>query len=276
MNELTNIGYLKDVFRHYNLKPKDYLGQNFLVDEIVLQDIVNAGDIKKTDTVVEVGPGLGILTQQLAAKAGEVIAVEKDRTLLPILKANIKDHKNVTIHQQDILKFNLSENVKGPYKVVANIPYYLTSHLFQYLLAQKNKPTLMVLMVQKEVGERVTAKPGDLSVLGISIQIFSDPEIVGFVPKKSFWPIPKIDSVILRITPALKFPEIKDNKEFFRIVKIGFAAKRKQLHNNFVSGLKKSSQEIKSWLNQNKIDEKARAQDLSIEDWIKLYRSLPK
>ncbi len=273
MNQLTNPSYLKDLFRHYNLKPKDYFGQNFLVDEIVLDQIVNAGDLKKTDTVVEVGPGLGILTQELAKKAGRVIAIEKDRHLLPILKVNIKEFSNVEVHNQDALKFNFENQIKGQYKVVANIPYYLTSHLFQHFLAQKNRPTSLVLLVQKEVAQRVTAEPGNLSILGISVQLFAKPEIVSIVDKRSFWPIPKVDSAIIKITPWNEY-KVKDEKEFFRLVKIGFSAKRKQLHNNLSSGLKKTTEETKKWLTENGIDPQSRAEDLSVSQWVQLAGSL--
>lgn len=267
--------YIKDLLHHYGMRPKDYLGQNFLVDEIALQDIVEAADLKQTDTVIEVGPGLGVLTQQLAAKAGKVIAIEKDRMMLDILDVNLEKCKNVKVYNQDALRFNVDANVKGPYKVVANIPYYLTSHLFQFFLEQKNKPELMVLLVQKEVGERVTAKPGDMSVLAVSVQLYSRPEIIARVSKKSFWPAPKVDSVVLKIVPSNQYPEIKDEKEFFRIVKIGFSSKRKQLHNNMANGLKISQEMVSTWLSENGVDPKSRAEDLSVDDWLKLYKSLP-
>lgn len=274
MNQLTNPQFIKDLFRHYHLKPKDYLGQNFLIDETALTDIVDAAKLSKRDTVLEVGPGLGILTQQLAEKAGKVISVEKDQTLLPILKANLKESKNVELINKDILKFNLSEKIQEPYKVVANIPYYLTSFLFQYFLSHKNKPLSLTLLVQKEVGERVIAKPGNLSVLGISVQIVADAKIVSLVPKTSFWPQPKVDSVVLQIVPNRKYPEVTDEKFFFKLVKIGFAAKRKQLHNNFVSGLHQDPDQVKQLLEASGVNPKARAQDLSLKQWLRLYQTL--
>jgi 16S rRNA (adenine1518-N6/adenine1519-N6)-dimethyltransferase len=272
MNELTNPKFIKDLFRHYQLKPKDYMGQNFLVDEMALDSIVEAGDLKKTDTVVEVGPGLGVLTQQLAERAGKVIAIEKDSTLLDILDLNLREHNNVTVVNQDVLSFDFDSNVKEPYKVVANIPYYLTSHLFQYFLALENKPQLMVLLVQKEVGHRVTAKPGDMSLLAISVQLYADPQIVAHVSRDSFWPSPQVDSVVLKIIPKQNQPKINE-KEFFKIVKVGFAAKRKQLHNNLANGLDMEVGQIDSWLRNNNIDPTDRAEDLSLEDWIKLCKT---
>lgn len=275
MNQLTQPTFIKDLFRHYQIKPKDYLGQNFLVDEIALADIVEAAELKKTDTVLEVGPGLGVLTQQLAQRAGNVIAIEKDRTMLDILDLNLKECKNVKVYNQDVLRFNVGREIKTPYKVVANIPYYLTSHLFQFFLELENKPELMVFLVQKEVGERVTAKLGDMSLLAVSVQLYSSPEIIAHVDKRSFWPSPKVDSVVLKITPHDKY-NVADKKAFFRIVKIGFSSKRKQLHNNLANGLKLDAKTVSEWLQKNGIDPKSRAEDLSVEDWIKLYKTEPK
>ena len=275
MNQLTNPAFIKDLFRHYQVRPKDYLGQNFLIDEIALDDIVSAADLKKTDTVVEVGPGLGVLTQQLSERAGQVIAIEKDRFMMEILDVNLKGLKNVKFHNMDVLRFNVDKHMRGPYKVVANIPYYLTSHLFQYFLGFKNKPEAMVLLVQKEVGERVCAQPGDMSVLAVSVQLLSDPQIIAQVDRRSFWPIPKVNSVVLKIVPKNKFPEVTDEKRFFRIVKVAFAAKRKQLHNNLSNGLGLSHEQVTAWLAQNKIDPKNRAEDLSMQDWVSLYKALP-
>lgn len=275
MNHLTDLHFIKDMFRHYQMKPKDYMGQNFLVDEIALDQIVDAGEIKKTDLVVEIGPGLGVLTQQLAIRAKQLISIEKDTTLIDILKFNMEDYHNFTLYNKDVLAFNFSEEIKGPYKVISNIPYYLTSHLFKYFLSQKNKPERMVFLVQKEVGLRVAAKAGELSVLGVSVQLHADPEIIAHVPKQSFWPSPKVDSVVLRIKPRVKYPEVTDEKQFFRIVKVAFAAKRKQLHNNLSSGLSLPMEVVNAWLEKNKIDPKTRAQDLSMDDWVNLYKTYP-
>ena len=169
------------------------------------------------------------------------------------------------------MRFNLSEHIQGPYKVVANIPYYLTSKLLQHFLEQKNSPQVLVLMVQKEVGERVVALPGELSILGLSVQIYSDAEIVAQVSRKNFWPEPEVDSVILKITPRKKYPEIKDKKLFFKIIKAAFAGKRKQIHNTLAHSLKLDREGIEKLLADAKIDPKTRPQDLSVEDWIRLY-----
>ena len=271
---LSNRDELKIFLKHSGLKPKDYLGQNFLADEEVLQGIVTAADLNSGDTVLEVGPGLGVLTRELATHAGRVIAVEKDQKLIPILKRQMRDAKNLEIINQDILRFHLEEQVTSNYKVVANIPYYLTSKLFQYFLERRRQPEVLILMVQKEVGERVVAQPGGLSVLGISIQVYADPEILLEVPRESFWPVPEVDSVVLRITPRRKYPEITDEKSFFRLIKIAFAGKRKQVHNTLANGLKLPKPEIADLLAKAKIDPTTRPQDVEIEQWIALYREV--
>ncbi|OGE87991.1 MAG: ribosomal RNA small subunit methyltransferase A [Candidatus Doudnabacteria bacterium RIFCSPLOWO2_02_FULL_49_13] len=294
MNNLIDVENLKTFLKHHGLKPRDYLGQNFLVDQAALQGIVAAAELQPGDVVLEVGPGLGVLTFELVKRAGRVIAVEKDSKLAELLRRNPefnsgsrrKDPESIPdrspgqgsglqknkVFNLDILKFNLSEHITGDYKVVANIPYYLTSKLLQTFLEMANKPTSMVLMVQKEVGERVTASAGELSILGISVQIYADAEIVLSVPKESFWPQPEVDSVVLKITPRDKYPEIKDKKTFFRIVKIAFAGKRKQIHNTLANGLKMNKEQTWQLLKQAGIEPTTRPQDLKIEQWVELYK----
>ncbi len=283
MSDLSNFGKLKSLLHANNLRPKDYLGQNFLVDEDALQAIVRAADLEPTDVVLEVGPGLGVLTHELAGRVKQVIAVEKDERLATILKKK-NQFRNLKVINSDILRFNLTEQISGPYKVVANIPYYLTSKLLQNFLSAEggsalggetqNKPTLMVLMVQKEVGERVTAPPGELSILGISVQVYADAEITHEVPKTSFWPVPEVDSVVLKITPRDKYPEIKDKKLFFRLIKMAFAGKRKQIHNTLTNGLKLPKEQIMQLLKEAGIDPLERPQDLQIDQWISLYQKI--
>lgn len=282
--KLTDIHELKKYLSSLGFRPKDYMGQNFLIDSSALEKIVSAADLKKSDTVLEVGPGLGVLTFELAKKAEKVIAVEKDERLVKILSRNTEFNsvshrrdpesssglRNVIVINQDILKFNLEKEIKVPFKVVANIPYYLTSHLIQYFFESKNKPKLLVLMVQKEVGERIVAQPGEFSVLGISVQIQGDAQIVASVPKQSFWPQPEVDSVILKIIPKNKY-QIPDQRLFFRIVKIAFSGKRKQIHNTLASGLRLTKEQTLEILKEANISAQARPQELSIEEWVELY-----
>jgi 16S rRNA (adenine1518-N6/adenine1519-N6)-dimethyltransferase len=265
MNELQ----IKNLLRSYHLRPKDYLGQNFLVDEEALDAVVEAGDLKKGDVVLEIGPGLGVLTKLLAQKSRRVIAVEKDKKLLPILKHEIKDFANVQIVNEDILRFNINRNIAGPFKVVANIPYYLTSKLIHNLLQLEEKPTVIVLMIQKEVGDRIVAGPGALSVLGLSVQFYADAELVATVPAHNFWPAPEVDSVIIRIVPKVEVPKV-DDAQLFRVIKMAFAGKRKQLTNSLANGLHLPKAEVDRLLAAAGILPTSRPQDLGLEDWIRL------
>jgi len=247
-----------------NFKPKHHLGQNFLQDEEVLKKIVDAADLKSSDTVLEIGPGLGVLTKELVAKVSQVVAVEKDTKLILHLEKEFNNNKKLKLVNEDILRFHLKKNLPKEYKVVANIPYYLTSKLLQNFLESDHPPKTMVLMVQKEVGERLVAKPGGLSILGISVQIYSDVEIVDRVSRQSFWPVPEVDSVIIKITPKDKYLEIEDKRLFFRIVKTAFSGKRKQIKNTIRDS---------DILWQAGIDQTLRPQDLSLDDWISLYKT---
>lgn len=285
---LSNLDELQTFLQQSHLRPKDYLGQNFLVDEDALAKIIEAAELQPSDTVLEVGPGLGVLTKELLKRVKRVVAVEKDRVLIPILKKlNINELANYGLNpqseirnpklqviNQDILSFHAAKFIDGDYKVVANIPYYLTSKLLQHFLELATPPKFLVLMVQKEVGERVIAKPGELSVLGISVQIYADAEIMRAVPKTSFWPVPKVDSVILKITPHNKYPEIKDKKIFFRLIKLAFAGKRKQIHNTLTNGLKLPKDKIFEMLKSAGIEPTTRPQDVEIGEWIALYKEI--
>jgi 16S rRNA (adenine1518-N6/adenine1519-N6)-dimethyltransferase len=272
MNILTDPEHLKNLLHSLKIKPKEYLGQNFLISEDVLNEIIEVAKIQKGETVVEIGPGLGVLTQRLAQASAKIIAVEKDERYVGVLKKFFRESKNIDIIEKDILQFNF-DNISGDYKIVSNIPYYLTSHLLQILLALKHKPTKIVFMVQKEVAERLVAGPGNLSVLGISVQIFADVSIAAVVPKENFWPKPKVDSSIIVIEPKNKFPQISDQKLFFRILKIAFAGKRKQIHNSLANGFKWDKEKVMKVLSDSQIDPLSRPQDLSIEDWIRLYKN---
>jgi 16S rRNA (adenine1518-N6/adenine1519-N6)-dimethyltransferase len=262
---------LKNYLRARNLKPKDYMGQNFLIDEQVLSEIINVADLKSSDTVLEVGPGLGILTGELVKKVKQVWGIEKDSKLVGVLKNEFAGQKNLKIINEDILRFHVAREILSPYKVVANIPYYLTSKLLQFFLEQPNLPKLMVLMIQKEVGERVVAQAGELSILGISVQVYADVEIAASVSRNSFWPIPEVDSVVLKITPKEKYPQIKEKKLFFRIIKVAFAGKRKQIQNTLAHGLNLSKEKVGELLLNAGIPPTERPQDIAIEQWVRLY-----
>ena len=270
---------VKNLLKKYNLRPSRGLGQNFLVDEGVLKKIIEAANLSKSDVVLEVGPGIGNLTLELAKRVKKVIAIEKDLGMIEVLRINLKNFKNVEILKGDALKIishklSATASVLWPrYKVVANIPYYLTSHLIRKFLEAKNQPKEIILMVQKEVAQRICAKPPDMSILAVSVQFYAKPEIISFVSKKSFWPSPKVDSAILRIT-QIHTDKKTDSHRFFRIVKAGFSQPRKQIINNLSKMLTLNKNEVKKWLLKNRIKPRQRAETLNIENWVKLTETL--
>jgi len=253
-----------------NFKPKKYLGQNFLKDREVLKEITKAAEIQPDDIILEIGPGFGILTEELTKKAKKVIAIEKDERLVKILKEKFKDFKNIEIIQGDVLKLT-TENLQltTNYKVVANLPYYITSPVIRKFLETENPPKLMVLMVQKEVAQRICSKPPKMSLLSIACQLYSKPKIVKIIKKDCFWPKPKVDSAIIKlITNNLKFITNEFREEFFKIVKAGFSSSRKQLKNNLKKIFGDKTNEV---LVKAGIDPARRAETLSVEDWMKIY-----
>ncbi len=267
---------VKKLLRQSGLKAKKSLGQHFLVDETVLNTIVEAAELSPEDTVIEVGPGLGILTVELARNSGKVIAVELDANLASLLKRRLGSLANLRVINADILKVNPSQLLEGKskYKVVANLPYYITSPVLRYFVEASTKPSLMVMMVQKEVGEAIVAGPGDMSLLAISLQVYSKPRIISYVPSSCFYPQPKVDSVILRLDvlpePAI---QVADMNGFFEVVRCGFSSPRKQLHNSLAHGLGVKPAEVALLLEQANVDPKRRAETLSLEEWAKLYEA---
>lgn len=267
-----------NVLKKYRVYPSKRLGQNFLIARGVLRKIVKAANLRSDDTILEIGPGIGNLTQELSQKAGKVISVEKDPRMIEILKETTKNLKNVKIIQGDILKLDAKHyNLKPKaYKVVANLPYYIVSPVIRKFLEMKNPPKLMVLMVQKEVAQRICAKPPDMSLLSVSVQFYAKPEVISFVSKKSFWPSPKVDSAILKIIPRKSAYSISvDQLLFFKIVRAGFSQPRKQLINNLSQGLKNNKERVMVWLLKNKIRPNQRAETLSIQDWLNLAKTFP-
>ena len=257
----------KELLRKYNIRPNKTMGQNFLINEDIIKKTIEAADLNENDTILEVGPGLGILTKELAQKARKVITIEKDKEIVEVLKKELEDYKNVEIICGDILEINL-EFLKN-YKVVANIPYYLTSHLIRILLELENQPKEITILIQKEVAERICASPPKMTLLAISVQFYTRPEIISYISKEDFWPEPKIDSAIMKITD-IKKPEDINIKKFFKLVKAGFSSPRKQLVNNLSNKLNINKEEIKTALTECNLDIQVRAERLQITDWVKL------
>lgn len=252
------------------LKNNKSLGQHWLKDRSILQDIATSAELKKNDTVLEIGPGLGTLTSELLRRAGRVVAVEFDGDLARKLPGQFPG-TNLEIIHEDILQFNLDE-LPRDYKVVANVPYYITSKIVEKLLTSSQKPSLSVLLVQKEVAERIAACPGELSVLGISAQVYAEATLGAEVPREYFTPPPKVDSrvVILR-TREKPLIDPMDESRFFQLVKAGFSAKRKKLRSSLAGGLGLPKQQVEEMLQKGGISPDLRAQDVSIEEWKKLY-----
>lgn len=253
-----------------NTTPKKDLGQHWLTDDSILLAIVEAGEVTSGDTILEIGPGKGTLTEKLADTGATVIALEFDKDLLPILEKKFKNCNNVAINYGDIRTFNYSDLPSG-FKVIANIPYYLTSHLVRSLSESENPPSSAVLLVQKEVAQRLCAQPGDMSILAVTAQYYFDCTLDIEVPAEYFTPPPKVDSqvVVLRRRTSPLFDA--DTKSYFRLVKAGFSEKRKTLRNSLSGGLAINKDEVESLLAKASIKPNARAQELSLQDWYTLY-----
>lgn len=256
------------------LKAKKRLGQNFLVDATIRDAVLNAACILPEDTIVEVGPGLGVLTEKLAALVKRVVAVELDGELASRLTQKLGKLSNLEIVHGDILKLDLKKTLgqDTSYKVVANIPYYITSPILRYFARNKVSPSLMVIMMQEEVAEDITSKPGHMTFLAISLQIFSCPEIICKVPASSFLPVPKVDSAVVRFnmlgTPVVPGEDIDG---FLQLVHAGFASPRKQMRNSLALGLRQEPRAIEGLLKAVGIDPQRRPGNLTIEEWWKLY-----
>jgi len=267
-----NLKIIKELLKKYKARPSKRLGQNFLIDKSVLQKIIETADLKSSDFILEIGPGIGNLTQELAKKAKKVIAVEKDLKLAEILKELLDcwNIKNVRIVNKDILKLDPKPSTLKSYKIVANLPYYIVSPVIRKFLESKYPPESMILMVQKEVAQRICARPPEMSLLAVSVQFYAQPEIISYVSKKSFWPQPKVDGAVIKL--KVESQKLKVNKElFFGIVKAGFIQPRKQLINNLSQLGQK--EKIKIWLLKNNIQPSQRAETLSVKDWIRLTKT---
>lgn len=267
---------IRELCERYGLKPSKQYGQNYLISAGVVEKIILAASISKTDTIFEIGPGFGVLTLPMAQKAGKVVVFEIEKKLEDFWLEKIAENKNIEIVWGNALKSLTAYSLKAKnYKVVANIPYQITSQLLRLILESENKPESMTVMVQKEVAERICAEPGNMSLLAVSVQYYGEPKIVAKVTKGNFWPEPKVDSAVLQI--EIKKNEVRNSErdeKFFRLVRVGFSSKRKQLWHNLCSGLKIEAPKVKNILQSVVGNEKVRAQELSVYDWIRLVDCL--
>ncbi len=279
----------KRLLREAGLRARKGLGQHYLIDGGVLKLILSAAELAPDDIVIEVGPGLGVLTRELVKKAGWVVAIELDDKLAALLKETLADFNNFTIVNEDVLKVDpaalleelkekLPSSMTNPlsYKVVANLPYYITSPVLRHFLEARVKPKAMVVMVQKEVAKAIVAEPGDMSILSVSVQLYGKPRIMGNVPGRSFYPAPKVDSVILRIDLYSKPAVDAETESFFKLVRAGFAAARKQIANSLAQGLGLPKADVLAMLEKASIDSQRRAETLTLEEWGRLWREFAK
>lgn len=272
----TQIPNVRNLLRHYDIRPIKRLGQNFLVDQHALRKIIQAANLQKDETILEVGAGLGSLTQLLAQSVKEVIAIEFDKRLIPVLRAVLQNSQNVRIIEADVLKLDIEELVnRSAYSVVANIPYYLTSALIRKLLEVPNRAERIVLTIQREVAERILAPPGKYGLLTLSVRMYGDPHIAGIIPASAFYPKPKVESAILSIQLPTS-PRVHDEliPIVFKLAKAGFGQKRKQLRNSLSSGLGMNTEVVEQTLLSVGIDPKRRPQELSLEEWTALAEKI--
>ena len=247
------------------------LGQHWLRDRTILATIADAAELTPSDTVLEIGPGLGTLTSEILRQTDKVIAVEYDGELARKLPGQFPG-KDLTVINEDILTFDL-DSLPADYKVVANVPYYITSRIIERLMTAHNKPSIAVLLVQKEVAERIAARPGDMSILAVSAQLYAEASLGALVPRRFFTPPPKVDSqVIVLRTRTTPLVPAEDERALFRVVKAGFRAKRKKLRSSISAGLAITKPAAEELLRHANIDPELRAEDLSIDDWLRLAR----
>jgi 16S rRNA (adenine1518-N6/adenine1519-N6)-dimethyltransferase len=300
---------VRELLDKYNLRPRKGLGQNFLADPNILRKIVEAAALSPEATVLEIGPGLGMLTRFLCQAAGRVVAVELDEALVGVLRQELAHLPNLELMHGDILQLDPAALIKSPrpapacrparpglrargqagasqdgqisnlkspsYTVVANLPYYITSPVIRHVLEAVPPPRRVVLTVQREVAERIVARPGDMSLLAVSVQFYGQPRIVARIPAGAFVPPPKVDSAVIRVDTYNEPPvEVSDVNAFFHIVRAGFGQKRKQLKNALVAGLDLPAAEVAAALTRAGVDPQRRAQTLSLAEWASLAREL--
>lgn len=270
------ISYTKKELRRLDARARKGLGQNFLIDKNVLNRIVSAAKLSPGDYVIEVGPGLGVLTQELVKNAGRVVAVELDSKMASALREKFADSSNVEIVEADILECAPDSLVSsgGDYKVVGALPYNIASAVLRRFLEAERKPAVIVAVVQKEVAQSIAAGPGEMSLLSVGVQLYGKPAIVKSISPRSFYPQPKVDSAIVRIDVYREPPvKVDDEAVFFDVVRGGFSTPRKQLRNSLSHGLGITSNDADAALGRAGIDPKRRAETLSIVEWAALYRT---
>ncbi len=264
----------RQLLETYHLLPKKSLGQNFMHDPNTLDKIVATAAVQSSDTVIEIGPGTGELTVKLAEAARQVIAIEIDDRLETLLADRLSAYRNVSVVFNDVLKTDIQKLVgTQPFLVVANVPYYITSAILRHVLEMANRPQRVVLTIQYEVAERLSAKPDDMSLLAVSVQYYGKPRLASRINRAVFWPRPDVDSAIVRIDTYAQPPvNVPNDDAFFRVVRAGFSQKRKQLRNALASGLNIKSEVAEAYLHAAGLDPQRRAETITLEEWAALTR----
>ncbi len=264
------------LLRQHGLEAKKSLGQNFMISAGAIAQVLDAAELSTEDIVLEIGAGLGSLTAAIAERAKAVIALEIDQRFIPILRMQFAQSPNVRVVLGDVLEQapgSLLGEAAAGYKVVANLPYYITSAVVRHLLEADQPPRLLALTVQYEVGQRMTAKPGAMSLLAVSVQLYGEVALVTRLKPGNFYPRPNVDSAVVRLRPHRDGPPLsgEDIPLFFRIVKAGFSQPRKQLKSPLAAGMHISKEQASDWLIQAGIDPQRRPQTLAINDWLKIF-----
>ncbi|NDI37076.1 16S rRNA (adenine(1518)-N(6)/adenine(1519)-N(6))-dimethyltransferase RsmA [Chengkuizengella sediminis] len=285
LERISSLKNTKEIIKRYGFSFKKSLGQNFLIDQNILEKIVNAAELDQNKGALEIGPGIGALTQSLAQSAGKVTAIELDQRLIPILNDLLQPYDNVEVIHGDVLKLDLNSMIKEQFKdqveisVVANLPYYVTTPIIMALLEKQLPIENIVVMIQKEVAERMVASPGgkDYGSLSIAVQYYCEPEMVLTVPNTVFIPQPNVDSAVIRLKRRKKpIVQVEDSVFFFKVVQASFGHRRKTIINNLISNLftKDDKQELISILQSCDIDPSRRGETLSIEEYARLSNVL--
>ncbi len=272
----------KELFKRNEIYPKKTWGQNFLISQDVVERVVKHSNLSKEDEILEIGAGTGTITGEVSREVKRVVAVEKDKRLIPLLKKSLEDRKNVELINEDILKINISSFFKKDYKVISNLPYYIATPIVKKLIKEEEKkPLSMILILQKEIAERISAKAPNMNFLAVITQVFCKVETVKLISKDCFWPKPKVSSAIVKITPYKKpliSPSFYDR--FFKVVEFGFLHPRKKLINNLFqldNSFKtkvESKEKLKIILKEVNIDHDLRAENLTLCDWVRLVKKI--
>ncbi len=273
---------IKKIMNETGFKFSKSLGQNFLIDEHIVENIVNAMDIQPDDIVLEIGPGIGTITKEAANRCKKVYAIEIDKSLIPILNKTLEENENVEIINNDILKIDIKElfkekEINQPVKVIGNLPYYITTPIIMKFLEEKVEMISFTTMIQKEVADRINAKPGkkDYGALSVAVQYYCEVDLVAQVPKTVFMPQPKVDSTVIKLTKREAPPVELDNEAmFFKVMRSGFQQRRKTLHNALSNGLGINKEIIEKSLITSDIDPKRRAETLSIQEFATLANKI--